>query len=144
MSGINKIILIGNLGKDPDVKTTEKGKKVANFTVATSEKYKDHTGQEVNKTEWHRIVQWGKLAEITGKYLKKGSKVYCEGKLETRKWTDKTGVERYTTEINCHTMQMLSPFGNKEGSGDNVDDRMAKAAQGDFSSPPPPDDDLPF
>lgn len=116
--GINRVILIGNLGQDPDVKYMPNGNAVANLTLATSESYKDkNTGQDVEKTEWHRIVVFGKLAEIAGEYLRKGSQVYFEGKLQTRKWTDQQGVEKYTTEIMVDSfegvMQMLG--GKQEG-----------------------------
>lgn len=106
--GVNKVILVGNLGKDPDVKYLPNGGAVANLTLATSERWKDKTtGEEQEKTEWHRVVMFGRLGEITGQYLKKGSKIYVEGKLQTRKWQDKEGVERYTTDIVANEMQML-------------------------------------
>jgi single-strand DNA-binding protein len=106
--GINKVILIGNLGNDPEVKYLPSGGAVANFTVATSESWTDKaTQQKKEETEWHKIVIYGKLAEIAGEYLRKGSKVYLEGKLKTRKWQDKDGVERYTTEIVANELQML-------------------------------------
>ena len=105
--GINKVILIGNLGQDPDVKYMPNGNAVANITVATSESWKDkNTGENVSKTEWHRVVFFKRLAEIVGEYLKKGSKVYVEGKLQTRKW-DKDGQTHYSTEIIAREMQML-------------------------------------
>ncbi|MDN4501926.1 single-stranded DNA-binding protein [Alteromonadaceae bacterium BrNp21-10] len=102
--GINKVILVGNLGQDPEVRYTPNGKAVANLTLATSESWKDQGGQIQEKTEWHRVSMFGKLAEIAGEYLKKGSQVYVEGKLQTRKWQDKDGQDRYTTEI------VLDPF----------------------------------
>lgn len=108
MSGINKVIILGNLGNDPEIKATAAGKAVANFSIATSEKWKDkQTGQQQEKTEWHRVVVFDRLAEIVRDYVKKGSKVYVEGKLQTRKWADKDGKERYTTEIVAHELQML-------------------------------------
>lgn len=112
MSGINKVIIVGNLGKDPEVKFMPSGGAVANITVATSESWKDkQTGEQKEKTEWHRIVIFGKLAEIAGEYLKKGSKAYFEGQLQTRKWQDQQGQDRYTTEIVVQgfngVMQML-------------------------------------
>lgn len=115
MKGVNKWIGIGNLGKDPEVRYLPDGGAVANITVATSETWKDKlTGQPQEQTEWHRIVFYGKLAEIAGEYLKKGSKVYVEGSLHTRKWQDKqTGQDKYTTEIKAHSMQMLD--GKQEG-----------------------------
>ncbi|TVU79893.1 single-stranded DNA-binding protein [Pseudoalteromonas neustonica] len=98
--GVNKVILVGNCGKDPEVRYMPNGNAVANFTLATSESYKDkNTGQMVDKTEWHRVVLFGKLAEITGEYVRKGSQIYVEGKLQTRKWTDQQGQEKFTTEI---------------------------------------------
>lgn len=106
--GVNKVILVGNLGKDPEVSYMPNGNAVANFTVATSESWKDQQGQLQERTEWHNIVMYRKIAEIAGEYLKKGSKVYLEGKLQTSKWQDQqTGQDRYKTEINCSEMQML-------------------------------------
>jgi len=110
--GINKVILIGNLGKDPEVKYMTSGEAVTNITVATSEGWKDKsTGEQVEKTEWHRVVFFRRLAEIAGEYLKKGSKVYIEGKLQTRKWQGQDGQDRYTTEIVANEMQMLDGRG---------------------------------
>src|SRR5690606_38480927 len=97
--GINKVIIVGNLCQDPEVRYTPAGKGVANLTIATSETWKDQSGQLQEKTEWHRVVLFGKLAEIAGQYLKKGSQVYIEGKLQTRKWQDQQGQDRYTTEV---------------------------------------------
>lgn len=106
--GINKVILVGNLGQDPDVRYTTSGAAVTNISVATSDSWKDkNTGEDVVKTEWHRIVFFSRLAEIAGEYLKKGSKVYIEGKLQTRKWQDQNNQDRYTTEIVANEMQML-------------------------------------
>jgi single-strand DNA-binding protein len=106
--GINKVIIVGNLGQDPEVRYLQNGGAVANLSVATSESWKDkNTGEQKTETEWHRVVIYQKLAEIAGEYLRKGSKVYLEGKLKTRKWTDKDGIERYTTEIVCNELQML-------------------------------------
>ena len=106
--GINKVILVGNLGQDPEVRYTTSGAAVTNISVATSESWKDkNTGEDVVKTEWHRIVFFGRLAEIAGEYLKKGSKVYIEGKLQTRKWQDQNNQDRYTTEVVANEMQML-------------------------------------
>jgi len=114
--GVNKVILVGNLGKDPEVRYTPNGKAVANLTLATSESWKDQSGQIQEKTEWHRVSMFGKLAEIAGEYLRKGSQVYIEGKLQTRKWQNKEGQDQYTTEIVLDpfngVMQML---GNKGG-----------------------------
>lgn len=106
--GVNRVIIIGNLGNDPEVRYTANGNAIANITVATSESWTDkNTNEKRVETEWHRVSFYGKLAEIAGQYLKKGSKVYIEGKLKTRKWTDQQGVERYTTEIIANEMQML-------------------------------------
>lgn len=110
--GVNKVILIGNLGKDPEVRYSPNGGAIANITVATSESWKDkNTGEQVDKTEWHRVVFFRRLAEIAGEYLKKGSKVFIEGKLQTRKWQDKDGQDRYTTEVVANEMQMLDSKG---------------------------------
>ncbi|MCZ6882386.1 MAG: single-stranded DNA-binding protein, partial [Gammaproteobacteria bacterium] len=106
--GVNKAIIVGTLGQDPDVKYTATGSPVVNISVATNESWKDkQTGEQVEKTEWHRIVMFGKLAEIAAQYLKKGSQAYFEGKIQTRKWQDKEGHDRYTTEIVANEMQML-------------------------------------
>ncbi|WP_299797281.1 single-stranded DNA-binding protein [uncultured Shewanella sp.] len=114
--GVNKVILVGNLGKDPEVRYMPNGNAVANFTVATSESWKDQQGQQQERTEWHNIVMYRRLAEIAGEYLKKGSKVYLEGKLQTSKWQDQnTGQDRYKTEINASEMQMLDSRGQGGG-----------------------------
>ena len=113
--GVNKVILVGNLGKDPEVRYSPNGGAVANITIATSESWKDKTsGEKQEKTEWHRVVFFGRLAEIAGEYLKKGAQIYIEGRLQTRKWHDKEGKDRYTTEIVANEMQML---GSREGRG---------------------------
>lgn len=119
MRGVNKVILVGNLGRDPEVRYLPSGGAVANVTIATSEVWRDkNTGQQQEQTEWHRVVFYGKLAEIAGEYLKKGSKVYVEGSLHTRKWQDKqTGQDRYSTEIKANTMQMLDSRGQNQGGG---------------------------
>jgi len=116
--GINKVILIGNLGADPDTRMTQQGSAVTNLNIATDESYKDkNTGQMVPKTEWHRVVMFNRLAEVSRDYLKKGSKVYIEGRLQTRKWQDQGGVDRYTTEIVANEMQMLD---SKQGGFDQA------------------------
>ena len=107
MNGVNKVIIIGTLGQDPDVKYTASGDAVVNVSVATNEKWKNKQGEPQEKTEWHRIVLFGKVAEIAAKYLKKGGQVYFEGKIQTRKWQDKDGNDKYTTEIVANQMQML-------------------------------------
>jgi len=116
--GINKVILIGNLGQDPEVRYMPQGGAVANLSIATSESWKDKaTGEMKEQTEWHRVVIYQRLAEIAGEYLRKGSKVYIEGKLKTRKWQDQQGVERYTTEIVANELQMLDARGEGQGGG---------------------------
>ena len=104
MAGVNKVILVGNLGKDPEVRHLENGTAVANFPIATSESYKDREGNRVDQTEWHNVVVWRKLAEIAESYLKKGSQIYLEGKLRTRSWDDPQGNKRYTTEVVADTL----------------------------------------
>lgn len=112
--GINKVILVGNLGKDPEVRYSANGAAIANLTIATSEQWTDkQSGQKQEKTEWHRVVMFNRLGEIAGEYLKKGSQVYIEGKLQTRKWQDNTGQDRYTTEIVANEMQMLGGRGSE-------------------------------
>lgn len=112
--GVNKVILVGNLGQDPEVRYMPNGNAVANITVATSESWKDQQGQQQERTEWHRVVMFRRLAEIAGEYLRKGSQVYLEGKLQTRKWQDQQGQDKYTTEIVADQMQML---GGRSGGG---------------------------
>lgn len=131
---INKVILVGRLGKDPEVRYTPDGTMVTNFTVATDESYKDKNGEKVQKTEWHRIVTYRKLAEICGNYLTKGKLVYIEGKIQTRNWEDKEGVKRNTTEIIASDMKMLDSKGQGKAEGYSTD---AGAGNG-------PDDDVPF
>ena len=139
MAGINKVILIGNLGRDPEIKYTPDGVPVATFSIATSETWKDkNTGEKQERTEWHRIVAWRKLAEICGEYLHKGSQVYIEGKLQTRSWDDSDGKKRYMTEIIALGMQMLDSKG-----------RGADSQSGGIPSPMEepanlPEDDIPF
>lgn len=115
--GINKVIIVGNLGNDPEVRYTSAGAAVTTISVATSESWKDKEGNKQEKTEWHRIVFFSKLAEIAGEYLKKGSQVYVEGKLRTNKWTDNNGQDRYTTEILAHELQMLGSGGGTGAAG---------------------------
>ena len=115
MASVNKVILVGNLGRDPEVRYLPSGDPVANVTIATSSKYKSKTGEMVEETEWHRVTFFGKLAEIVGQYLKKGRSVYVEGRIKTRKYTDKDGVEKFATDIIANEMQML---GSREGMGE--------------------------
>ena len=143
--GVNKVILVGNLGKDPEVRYMPNGNAVANITLATSESWKDKTtGEQQEKTEWHRIVMFRRLGEIAGEYLKKGSQVYIEGKLQTRKWQDNSGNDRYTTEIVANEMQMLggrggsANFGGDSAPASKAAAPAAPAPAGDF------DDDIPF
>lgn len=116
MASVNKVILVGNLGKDPEIRYMPNGEAVANFSIATTDSWKDKQGQKQEKTEWHNIVMYRRLAEIAGEYLKKGRPVYVEGRLQTRKWQTKEGQDRYTTEIVADQMQMLGS-GGREGSG---------------------------
>tara|TARA_R110002126_G_scaffold12196_23_gene53254 strand:- start:5196 stop:5795 length:600 start_codon:yes stop_codon:yes gene_type:complete len=130
--GINKVILIGNLGADPEVRYMPQGGAVANMTLATSESWTDkNTNEKKEQTEWHRVVIYQRLAEIAGEYLRKGSKVYIEGKLKTRKWTDKDGVERYTTEIVANELQMLDGRGDGQQQGGG----MGGGQQGGYQRP---------
>jgi len=120
--GINKVILVGRLGNDPDVRYTASGSAVTTISIATSESWKDrNTGQQQERTEWHRVVFFGRLAEIAGQYLKKGSQVYVEGSLRTNKYTDKNGIERYSTDINANELQMLGGAGSNGGNNFNQD-----------------------
>lgn len=152
--GVNKAILIGNLGNDPDIRYTASGSAVANVSLATAETWRDkETGEQQERTEWHRVVFFGRLAEIVGEYLKKGSQIYVEGRLQTRKWQDKEGIDRYTTEIVANELQMLGGgrggSGGSKGKPDNSYDqssppdddsggRPSKKPDDDF------DDDIPF
>ena len=140
--GVNKAIILGSLGQDPDIRYTPAGAAVANISVATNEQWKDkNSGEKQERTEWHRIVFFGRLAEIVGEYLKKGSQVYIEGRIQTKKWEDKEGNDRYTTEIVASEMQMLGGKGesNRQHSeGHNSKVSQGKPAQDDF------DDDIPF
>ena len=147
--GVNKVILVGNLGQDPDYRVMPNGNAVTNISVATSETWKDkNTGDNQEKTEWHRVVMFRRLAEIANEYLKKGSKVYIEGKLQTRKWQDQNGQDRYTTEVVADQMQMLDSRGGGGDFGSGNMDRAASqpSSAGQTSSAPDSgfDDDIPF
>ena len=162
--GINKVILVGNLGKDPETRYMPSGKAVTNFSIATSESWKDkQTGEQKEQTEWHNIVMYDRLAEIAAEYLRKGSQVYVEGRLRTRKWQDKEGRDRYTTEINANEMQMLggragggggmgASGGGGEYGGESRASRPAQSGGGGGRGAPAPtggeetpfDDDIPF
>jgi single-strand DNA-binding protein len=146
MRGVNKAVIVGTLGNDPDVRYTADGKAIANISVATSEQWKDkNSGEKQEKTEWHRVVFFGKLAEIVAEYLKKGSQVYVEGKLQTRKWQDKDGNDKYTTEIVANEMQMLGGKNNESRPSENTATTRSQTTStdgggnGDFV-----DDDIPF
>ena len=141
---VNKVLLIGNLGGDPELRYTQNGTPVATFSLATTERRKGQDGQVQELTEWHRIVAWKRLAEICGEYLSKGSKVYIEGKLQTRKWKDQSGADRYTTEIVAWEMKMLSPRATA-GGGSAGEYGGSYGYGGDpFPEPPPVGDDVPF
>jgi single-strand DNA-binding protein len=157
--GVNKVILIGNLGADPEVRFTPSGQAVANFRIATNESWTDKNGQKQERTEWHRIVVWGKMGESCGEFLKKGRQTYVEGRLQTREWTDKEGKKNYTTEVIAQTVQFLGsgPGGRAEGGGsrpprDDAPLPDAPPASGGGSlgggpedlGAPPPTDDIPF
>lgn len=138
MSSVNKVILLGNLGADPELRHTSGGQSVCELSVATNEKWTDKSGQKQEKTEWHRVVVWGKVGENCAKYLKKGSQAYLEGKLQTRSWEDKDGNKRYTTEVNAFTVQFLGGGGSKS-SGNNY-----RSDSGPSGGRPRMDDDIPF
>src|SRR5687768_11699349 len=164
MASVNKVILIGNLGRDPETRYMPDGGAITNISVATTDKWKDKNGELQEKTEWHRVAFFGKLAEIAGEYLKKGSQVYVEGRLQTRKWQDKDGVDKYTTEIVADRMQMLGSrqgmgggdreraSGSGAGAGGGGDDRPAGGAGGKPATKPAAkggkfddfEDDIPF
>ncbi len=148
---VNKVILIGNLGRDPEVRSTPSGQPVASFTLATSRRWKDKNGQRQEQTEWHQIVVWGKQAEIAGQYLTKGKQIFLEGRLQTRSWDDRqTGEKRYRTEVVCENFQMLGSRGGGGGGGDfepggpppgggGYDEGGSGGGGGDLD-----DDDIPF
>jgi single-strand DNA-binding protein len=138
MAGVNKVILVGNLGKDPEAITFDNGVKKVSFSLATSESYKDKEGNKIDQTEWHNIVLWRGLADVAEKYLIKGSQVYIEGKIRTRSWDDKDGNKRYTTEINADNLIMLGGA-RREQNGTN--NQVSEPA---VNNTPAPEDDLPF
>ena len=148
--GVNKVILVGNLGRDPEVRYSPSGAAIANVTIATSEGWKDkQTGEMQERTEWHRIVFFSRLAEIAGEYLRKGSQIYVEGRLQTRKWQDKDGQDRYTTEVVANELQML---GGRSGGSNQSSDTSSQFNQSQDPAPSKPaakefddfDDDIPF
>jgi single-strand DNA-binding protein len=138
---VNKVILVGNLGADPEIRYTQSGTPVVNFRIATTERWKSPDGQQQEQTEWHSIVAWRRLAEICAEYLAKGTKVYIEGKLQTRKWQDQNGNDRYTTEIVARDMQILTPRGAAAGSSS-----YESGGYQDYPQEPPPNtgNDVPF
>ena len=138
MASVNKVILLGNLGADPEVRYTPSGTAVANFNLATHEQWTNKDGEKEEKTEWHRIVAWARLGEICGEYLRKGSQVYVEGRIQTRAWEDRDGIKRYTTEIVAQTMQMLGSS-RKEGEARSPEERYPVEEPISI-----PDDDIPF
>ena len=148
MASVNKVILIGNLGRDPETRYSADGAAIANVSVATTRRYKDSAGQQQEETEWHRVVFFGRLAEIAGEYLRKGRPVYVEGRLRTRKWTDKEGVEKYTTEIVAENMQMLGSREGMGGGGEVEESAPARPAAKPAAKPAQNiaemDDDIPF
>lgn len=144
MSGVNKVILIGNLGKDPEIRNTETGVKVATFSLATTETYKNKEGVRVDQTEWHRIVLWRGLAEVAEKYLRKGNSIYVEGKIVSRKYTDKDGIERNITEIVADNMTMLGGRRDDPGVGAPPEERYSTPTAGPVPVVEEPQDDLPF
>ena len=138
MASVNKVILIGNLGRDPELRYTQSGQAVANFTLATSERFANKSGEQQERTEWHRIVAWGKTGELCAQYLSKGRSVYIEGRLQTREWEDKEGQKRSTTEIVAQNVTFLgSPRGGQGGGG-------GEPPRGEPSSAPPASDEIPF
>lgn len=151
MAGVNKAIILGNLGRDPEMRSTQSGSQVANFSIATSRQYTDSSGQKQEETEWHRIVAFGRLAEICGQYLRKGKQVYIEGRIQTRSWDDKeTGQKKFMTEIVAEQMQMLgragdAPSGPSEDFGASTSgSRQAASMVGGGAPSGGDDDDLPF
>lgn len=145
--GVNKVIIVGRLGQDPEVRYAPSGAAFANLTVATSEQWRDkQTGEQKEQTEWHRVVLSGKLAEIAGEYLRKGSEVYLEGKLRTRKWTDQSGVEKYTTEVIVGVGGTLQMIGGKREADSQPKQKNSQPQQPKQASEPPMDfdDEIPF
>lgn len=155
MASVNKAILIGNLGKDPEVRYMPSGEAIANITLATTDTWKDKSGEKQEKTEWHRVSFFGRQAEVVGEYLKKGSQIYVEGRIQTRKWQDKEGQDRYTTEIVADRMQMLGGKSSGSGSFEVVENKPAASSSGSAAAPAKAaptaknsfdnfDDDIPF
>ncbi len=141
MAGVNKAILVGNLGRDPELRYTQNGQAVTNFTLATSETWTDKSGERVERTEWHRIVVWGKTGEMCAQYLTKGRTVYVEGRIQTREWEDKEGNKRWTTEVNAQTVQFL---GGPRGDRGDAGGPSGPDGPGPSGGPPGGDDGIPF
>jgi len=141
MASVNKVILVGNLGRDPEIRYTASGTPVANFTMATTDRWNDASGERKERTEWHRIVVWAKQAEIVGEYLKKGRQVYVEGSLQTREWTDREGNKRYTTEVRAQRVQMLGGRGDDRAPAEAPVDAAAQVAEPEAGYD---EDDIPF
>lgn len=153
---VNKVILVGNLGRDPEVRSTTSGQPVATFSLATNRRWNDRQGNRQEETEWHQIVCWGRQAEVAGEYLRKGKQIYVEGRIQTRSWDDRqTGEKKYRTEIVCENFQMLGQRGDGGGGGRGDWDQGGPGAgsgsgggggddQGDGGYGPPGDDDIPF
>ncbi len=147
MAGVNKVMLIGRLGQDPEVRYTTSGGAVANFSLATSENWTDKNGQKQERTEWHKVVVWGKVAELCGQYLSKGRQAFIEGRLQTREWMDKEGQKRYTTEIVAQTVQFLGSAGERTSNASTASDFAAPAPQFDLpneSGAQGADEEVPF
>lgn len=144
MASVNKVILVGRLGKAPESRFTASGTAVCSFSLATSETFKDKAGEKQQKTEWHNIQLWAKLAEIAGQYLDKGSLIYLEGRLQTRKWQDRDGNDRYTTEIVGERLQMLDSKGDRSDSGAPANSTGTAAGSAAYEEPSFSDDDIPF
>ncbi len=143
MASVNKVILVGNLGRDPELRYTQNGQAVANFSVATTDRWNSKEGQREERTEWHRIVAWGKTAELCAQYLSKGRSVYIEGRIQSREWEDREGQKRNTTEIVAQTVQFLGGRGGSGGGG-MPDDGGRGGMSGGGEPPPPSGDDIPF
>jgi single-strand DNA-binding protein len=146
MAGVNKVIIVGNVGRDPEVRYTQSGRAVASFSVATSERFQDKDGQNQERTEWHRVVAWGRLAEICGEYLRKGKQVYIEGRLQTDEYTDKEGTKRKSTKVRCDRVVLLGGGGGggRSGGGYERREEAGVAHGGGDAVEPLTDDDIPF
>ena len=149
MAGVNKAILIGNLGRDPELRYTQDGQAVVNFSIATTENWTDKSGERQERTEWHRIVAWGKTGELCAQYLSKGRTVYVEGRIQTREWEDREGQKRTTTEINAQTVTFIGGRGGAAGDGGATAGSSGGTTGGSGSEPgpetgPPPAEDVPF